>query len=96
MAGGIAHEINNPLTVIHTKTRIMEKMIERGIPDSELFLKNTKSIIGTVDKISNVIQGLKDISKDASNEEKKDTVIRDLLENILNLCEEKSAITILI
>ena len=89
MAGGIAHEINNPLTVIHTKTRIMEKMIERGIPDSELFLKNTKSIIGTVDKISNVIQGLKDISKDASNEEKKDTVMRDLLENILNLCEEK-------
>lgn len=89
MAGGIAHEINNPLTVIHTKTRIMEKMIERGIPDNELFLKNTKSIIGTVDKITNVIQGLKDIAKDASNEEKKDTVIRALLENILNLCEEK-------
>lgn len=89
MAGGIAHEINNPLTVIHTKTKIMEKMIERGIPDSEMFLKNTKSIIGTVDRISNVIQGLKDISKDASNEEKKDTVIKDLLGNILNLCEEK-------
>lgn len=89
MAGGIAHEINNPLTVIHTKTRIMEKMIERGIPDSDLFLKNTKSIIGTVDKITNVIQGLKDISKDASDEEKKDTIIKDLLGNILNLCEEK-------
>ncbi len=89
MAGGIAHEINNPLTVIHTKTKTIEKMIERGIPDSELFLKNTKSIIGTVDRISNVIQGLKNISKDASHEEKKDTVIRTLIENILTLCEEK-------
>lgn len=89
MAGGIAHEINSPLTVIHTKTKTIEKMIERGIPDNELFLKNTQSIIGTVDKISNVIQGLQNISKDASHEEKKDVVIRGLLENILNLCEEK-------
>ncbi len=89
MAGGIAHEINNPLTVIHTKTRVMEKMIERGIQDDTLFLKNTKSILGTVDRISNVIQGLKNISKDATNEEKQDALLKDILGNILNLCEEK-------
>ncbi|MBC7428558.1 MAG: response regulator [Bacteriovorax sp.] len=89
MAGGIAHEINNPLTVIHTKTRIMEKMIERGIPDNDLFLKNTQSILGTVDRISNVIQGLKNISKDASTEERQDAVIKGIIDNVLNLCEEK-------
>lgn len=89
MAGGIAHEINNPLTVIHTKTRVMEKMIERGIQDDALFLKNTKSILGTVDRISSVIQGLKNISKDASGEERQDALLKEILGNILNLCEEK-------
>lgn len=89
MAGGIAHEINNPLTVIHSKTRVMEKMIERGIPDSALFLKNTKSILGTVDRISNVIQGMKSLSKDASNEEKTDAILKDMLSNVLNICEQR-------
>jgi two-component system NtrC family sensor kinase len=89
MAGEIAHEINNPLTVIHTKTRLMEKMIERGIPDNELFLKNTKSILGTVDRITSVVEGLKKISTDASNEERQDAILKDLLNNILNLCKEK-------
>ncbi|MBC7539638.1 MAG: response regulator [Bacteriovorax sp.] len=89
MAGGIAHEINNPLTVIHTKTRVMEKMIERGIPDNAAFLKNTHSILGTVDRISSVIEGLKNISKDASDEIRQDAVLKELLGNILNLCDEK-------
>lgn len=89
MAGGIAHEINNPLTVIHSKTRVMEKMIEKGIQDNALFLKNTKSILGTVDRISNVIQGMKSLSKDASNEERTDAILKDMLSNVLNICEQR-------
>lgn len=89
MAGGIAHEINNPLTIIHTNTKIMEKMIEKGITDPALFLKSSQNIIKTVDRIGNIIKGLKNISRDISNEPKDRIAIKTILQDIISLCEEK-------
>lgn len=89
MAGSIAHEINNPLTIILTNSKIMEKMIEKGIPNPELFLKSSHNIIKTVDRISTIVSGLKNISRDATNEKKQLVPFKVVLLDVFSLCEEK-------
>jgi signal transduction histidine kinase len=89
MAGGIAHEINNPLTIIYAKTRILEKMIEKGIPDKEFFLKSTGTIVKTVNRIGNIVRGLKNISRDASAENAEDVALLSIFTDVVSLCEER-------
>ncbi|MDD4974542.1 MAG: ATP-binding protein [Bacteriovorax sp.] len=89
MAGGIAHEINNPLTIIHTNTKIMEKMIDKGIINNELFLKSTKNIIKTIERIGTIISGLKNISRDVSNEHMTKVPFKNILLDVISLCEER-------
>jgi signal transduction histidine kinase len=89
MAGGIAHEINNPLTIIYAKTRILEKMIEKGIPDKEFFLKSTDTIVKTVNRIGNIVRGLKNISRDASAEEITSVALISIFDDVIALCEER-------
>lgn len=89
MAGGIAHEINNPLTIIYAKTRILEKMIEKGISDKEFFLKSTGTIVKTVNRIGNIVRGLKNISRDASTENIENVPLLSILTDVVSLCEER-------
>lgn len=89
MAGGIAHEINNPLTIIHTNAKIMERMIEKGIDDQDIFLKSSNSIIKTIGRIGNIINGLKNVSRDVSTEKRAPVVFRNVLQDTISLCEEK-------
>jgi C4-dicarboxylate-specific signal transduction histidine kinase len=89
MAGGIAHEINNPLTIIHTNTKMMERMIDKGIINNELFLKSSKNIIKTVERIGIIINGLKNISRDVSNEQMTKVPFKNILLDVIALCEER-------
>ncbi|MDO9183253.1 MAG: ATP-binding protein, partial [Bacteriovorax sp.] len=89
MAGGIAHEINNPLTIIYTNSKIMEKMIEKGITNTEVFLKSSSNIIKTVERIGIIINGLKNISRDASNEKMEKVPLKNILLDVISLCEER-------
>jgi signal transduction histidine kinase len=89
MAGGIAHEINNPLTIIHTNTKIMEKMIDKGIINNEIFLRSSKNIIKTVERIGTIINGLKNISRDVSNEVMTKVPFKSILLEVISLCEER-------
>ena len=63
MAGGIAHEINNPLAVIAGKARIIKKLVTRDDIDRDKILKLSDELINTVNKASSVIQNLKDLSR---------------------------------
>jgi C4-dicarboxylate-specific signal transduction histidine kinase len=89
MAGGIAHEINNPLTIINTNSKAMEKMLEKGIVNNDLFNKSLKNIIKTVDRIVIIINGLKNMSRDASHEKMTKVPFKNILFDVISLCEER-------
>lgn len=89
MAGGIAHEINNPITVISSANRIMRKSLEKGITDPEFYTKFLDTIDTTVTRISTIILGLRTVSRDGTNEEFKQEKLADIFNDILGLCGEK-------
>lgn len=89
MAGGIAHEINNPLMIISSSNRLIRKIVENGIEDKPNVLKYCDNIDKTVSRITKIINGLKTVSRDSSNEDFSATPIGEILDDILSLCSEK-------
>lgn len=91
MASSIAHEINNPLTIIAgNNQQIKNNLVQASnITDKEKLLNNTDKIEKTVKRISNIIKGLRLLSRDATNDQMDFVPIQSLLEETLSLCTEK-------
>lgn len=89
MAGGIAHEINNPLTIIGSINRIIRKSIEKGITEPSLFYKYCDDIDMTITRISKIISGLRTISRDGTNDDFAPAIITDIFNDALSICGEK-------
>lgn len=86
MAGGIAHEINNPLHLINNHALILNKVLEKedyyikNDHDKQRIRRSLQSITQTVHRIADIISGLKSISK----ENGKDPIGLHTLTDILN------------
>ena len=89
MAGGIAHEINNPLAIISTKCAYLKKLLKKEMLDMVLINKTLQEIDNTVERITKIILGLKTVARDSSEEQFMPTKIRDIMEDAIHLCAEK-------
>jgi signal transduction histidine kinase len=59
LAGGIAHEINNPLSIIKAAGSNLQYMLSKGFTDATVLLRVVAEIDGTVTRISNIIHTLR-------------------------------------
>jgi C4-dicarboxylate-specific signal transduction histidine kinase len=89
MAGGVAHEINNPITIISSLNRIIRKSVEKGSTDPKVLFKCCDDIDNTISRISKIITGLRVICRDGTNEDFKPEKISDILNDSLSVCREK-------
>ena len=89
MAGGIAHEINNPMTVISATNRVLRKSVDKGITDPLFYAKYFDEIDKTVTRVTKIITGLRVVSRDGSNENFRNEKIFDILTDVVSLCGEK-------
>ena len=89
MAGGIAHEINNPITIIGGSSNLMRKMIEKGIDDKGKMLKQLDDIDKTVIRITKIIGGLRNVTRDTEHEKFALTTLEDILNDSISICSEK-------
>lgn len=68
MAGSIAHEINNPLSIIRAKAEILLMKVETlTFSEKDRFINDLKIVLNTTDRISKVIKGMYVLSKTEDN-----------------------------
>lgn len=84
MAAGIAHEINNPLSIIYGKVDLLLGRLAKGNLDNEILKKDLNKIFNTADRISKIVKGLRLFSRPAENDpfrpENLDQIIGETIE----------------
>jgi signal transduction histidine kinase len=89
MAGGIAHEINNPLAVIYARSLHIEKLLNRDEPKIEDAIKFAKTIFSMSERIAAIIKGMKTFSRDADSDPLEICSLKKIIEDTLILCEQR-------
>jgi signal transduction histidine kinase len=89
MAGGIAHEINNPLTIISGHNDRIRKNITSDDIKIDKILKSIDKIDETVERITNTVQGMRALSRNMDDEETQSYKVEAILKDVLNLSLEK-------
>jgi C4-dicarboxylate-specific signal transduction histidine kinase len=88
MAGGIAHEINNPLAIIQAKAGLLCLLGEEGTLNSGAVTSNANAICEVVTRISKIVRGLKTLSRDTSGDDLVETSIDQIIDDTLSFCRE--------
>jgi signal transduction histidine kinase len=80
MATGVAHEINNPLTVGIGKLEILKMIISKDVIDKEKAMEHIDSIQASSKRISNIVFSMKNLSRIKDEVELQEFTINDLIE----------------
>jgi len=90
MAGGVAHEINNPLTIIQGRAIRLMQLSERedGVP-KEVLVESLKNIVETSRRIAKIVKGLATFSRNAENDPLEPAELNRVIEDTLELCRER-------
>jgi C4-dicarboxylate-specific signal transduction histidine kinase len=86
MAGGIAHEINNPLAILQLRARQILQLICPGFPQSDRLLQAADSIRQTTDRIAAIIRSLRAIAREGHGDPFESTPVQTLIAHTLELC----------
>lgn len=78
MAGGIAHEINNPLSIIYMHAENLKESVQAGIVDTEEVLRSTTKIEEVVERISKITTNLRKVARDKNTIQKTGKIFKKL------------------
>lgn len=91
MASGVAHEINNPLMIILTRTEQLNDMASTGRINAALVKQCAEKIHHTVMRISRIVKALRSFGRDGENDPFESATLNTIVEETLELCSEKFA-----
>lgn len=89
MAGGVAHEVNNPLAIIQLRADQMLERIASNDLDATYLVKSLEGICQTVKRISDIVNALRSFSKDGKKEPRQPHEISSIIDETFLLCREK-------
>ena len=90
MAGGVAHEINNPLAVIKGNNDRFKKLLERESTLSEEQLeRGIQNIDKSVLRMMAIVKGLRTFARDGSHEERKQIDLSNVVDDTLIFLESR-------
>lgn len=88
MAGGVAHEINNPLAIISGNTYKLERYIKDN-PNKEKCNDAISKINQMIIRITKIVDGLRYLSHEQSDKDGRLVEVKKIVDSTLNLCQEK-------
>lgn len=89
MAGGIAHEINNPLMVIIGTTYQIKKELEKALPPNHPVFSRMEKIDSMVQRIVRIIQALRNFSRNSEHDMSELIELQTIINSTLDLCQER-------
>ncbi len=89
MAAGIAHEINNPATVISLSTRSLKKEAVIHSPDDTKMHDKIEKIDSSVTRIKNIIDSIRSFSRHSDTDGMRNVNFIDIVKSSLNFCTER-------
>lgn len=87
MAAGIAHEINNPLTVIMGKAAMLDKAVE--LNDKSLIRESSIKIIEMVNRITRTIHALRVYARSGDTDAVGVESVQTIINSTLDICLER-------
>lgn len=89
MAGGIAHEINNPLGIIHAyASNLLEMANDGDLPRTEIE-RMCSRILVTTERIASIVKSLRQIAREGSADPLAPASVGEMIEQALELCRER-------
>lgn len=89
MAGGIAHEINNPIAIIEGSADRILKLLKREPLDVQSIETFAQSILETSGRVAEIVTGLRTLSRNADADPHIDFKVAELLDDVLALARER-------
>lgn len=89
MAGGMAHEINNPLSIIKMNATFAIECLQEENFNKVSIEKNINTIISTSNRIEKIITGLQHFSQEGPNEPFISTSVASIIDETTNFCLQK-------
>jgi len=88
MAGGIAHEINNPLAIIQAQISKIDKASGNDGFENTV-KKSSKTIMATVERIAKIVSGLKSVVRESTDEPYETIKVKLLIQDALELASHR-------
>lgn len=89
MAGGIAHEINNPLAVIEGKATLALEMVNGGLYNQKRLIDDLTLISETTQRIARIVHGLRVFSRSGETDPMVEIPLSEVISDTLSLCQER-------
>lgn len=89
MAGGIAHEINNPLTIILGKASLLKGYLKESPLDLSKLERAAESIFSTAERVGRIVKGLKIFSRRTDSDPFVEGDLNQIIADALEFCQER-------
>lgn len=89
MAGGIAHEINNPLGVILVRSQLLRRKATTGVAAPAECIDDLKKIEDTALRIAKIVQSLRSFSRDSTADPMVVVPLTQIVDDTLGLCADR-------
>jgi PAS domain S-box-containing protein len=90
MAGGIAHEINNPLAIIHASADdLVHRAKHEGVVPPDIVVRNGERIQQTATRITKIIRSMRILAREGSHDKFCSTPVSRIIEEALEVCRER-------